>query len=61
MSPFQNWLGQPTTIHGLAVIAGTAGAALTSITTGNHTVDAAAGILGYVLVHLCVTDNTSKL
>lgn len=54
-----NWIRQPTTLHGLGVIAAGAGAALSQVTTGNHTVDAVIGALAYVAVHLGVDDHSA--
>lgn len=55
----ESWLRQPSTIHGLGVLAAAAGAALAHVTTGNPTVDAAVAAGAYVLVHLGVNDNSA--
>lgn len=56
---FNSWIRQPTTIHGLAVLAAGAGAALAHVATGNHTVDAAIAVIAYVAVHLGVDDHSA--
>lgn len=56
----ETWIRQPSTLHGLAVIAGAAGGALAHVATGNTTIDAIVGIGAYVLVHLGVDDNSGQ-
>ena len=55
---FNRWIRQPTTIHAIGVIAAGFGAALSQVSTGNHTLDAATAILAYVLVHLGIDDHS---
>ena len=55
----ENWIRQPTTIHGFAVAAAGVGAALTHLATGNTTWDAVIGAAAYVLVHLGIDDHSA--
>jgi hypothetical protein len=55
---FDTWIRQPSTLHGLGVIAGGIGAALAHLTTGNAQVDMIVFGLSYALVHLGIDDNS---
>jgi hypothetical protein len=55
----EKWIRQPTTIHGLAVLAAGAGAALAHVTTGNHVVDAVIAVAAYVGIHLGIDDHST--
>ncbi|HEY4173601.1 MAG TPA: hypothetical protein VGM42_11290 [Rhodopila sp.] len=53
------WIRQPSTLHGIGVMAAGVGAALAQVATGNPKVDAVVAVVGYVLVHLGINDNSS--
>lgn len=56
---FDTWIRQPSTLHGLGIIAGGIGAALSHVTTGNTTIDAVVAVSAYALVHLGINDNST--
>ncbi len=55
----QRWLGQPTTIHGIAAAVGSLAAILANLLTKQTDISAAAGAAAYTLVNLVLPDNTT--
>lgn len=55
---FNNWIRQPTTIHGLGVLAAGLGAGMSQLVTGNPTVDGVVAVIAYVLMHLGIDDHS---
>lgn len=53
------WIRQPTTIHGLGVVAAGIGYALTHLATGNPTYDTIIAVAAYALVHLGIDDHSA--
>lgn len=60
MFSFDNWIRQPTTIHALGATAAGVGAALSQVTTGNHTIDMVIAAVAYVAVHLGIDDHSAQ-
>ena len=54
------WIRQPSTIHGLGVIAAGIGYALTHLATGNPTYDTLIAAAAYALVHLGIDDHSAE-
>jgi hypothetical protein len=55
---WNRWITQPTTIHGLGVVAAGVGAALAQVSTGDAKTDAVVAVIAYLLVHLGINDNS---
>jgi hypothetical protein len=55
---FNTWIRQPTTIHGLAVMAGGFAGLASHVATGNQMIDGCLSILAYFLTHVAVDDNS---
>jgi hypothetical protein len=53
------WIRQPTTIHGIGVVAAGIGYALTHLATGNPTYDTVIAVAAYALVHLGIDDHSA--
>ncbi|HEY0185682.1 MAG TPA: hypothetical protein VGC09_23005 [Rhodopila sp.] len=56
---FNTWIRQPSTLHGLGVVAAGIGAALAQITTGSPGWDAIIAVGAYALVHLGIDDHSA--
>lgn len=61
MISFNEWIRQPTTIHGIGVIAAGAAIAAGHIFKANPEVSALAGGVVYALVHLGIDDNSNDV
>ena len=59
MADIDAWIRQPTTIHGLGVVAAGIGYALTHLATGNPTYDTIIAVAAYALVHLGIDDHSA--
>ena len=53
------WIRQPTTIHGVGVVAAGIGYALAHLATGNPTYDTIIAVAAYALVHLGIDDHSA--
>lgn len=59
MKNFYSWLRQPSTIHGLGVLAFGLVAALSQLFSGNTELSMLLGVASYILIHLGINDNTA--